>query len=348
MRNFLTIKNIVVTGVAHKQVYDDIRSDLLLSCPEVLVKDFKISHAPVNYHRSDIKPRKSDVYGCSFRAGANKLNLLTTRYVSEVKELWLETGQYEPEYLVIHCINGKRNSEVANDDKPHLILTHLASQEPKAILFAIAGNDDIARQVSSYIDVAVYQNYSKYGGLVSKVFYNEAELFRTTYKEILARSLNGLNDVVCAPGVYSLIDEILGLTEMSCVKLSNLNIRERPKQTAGTTYRYDSIGGAAVNYGYNEAWRQYRDATNQWSAVNKVQNASNKAAYNREKPVAEVVKTALDRLNSDNSDGYFYSDCESSSGQERSQRDSGYVTCASYARSIHNVSDSSSADNEYY
>ena len=339
MRKFLTIKNIVVTGVAHKKVYDEIRSDLFLSCPEVLVKDFKISYAPVNYHRSDIKPRVSDVHGCSFRAGGNKLNLLTTRYVSEIKELWLETGQYDPEYLVIHCINGERNNEVANDDKPHLILTHLVSNEPKAILFAIAGNEDIAKQVSSYIDVAVHQNYNKYGGLVSKVFYNEEELFRTTFKEILARSMDGLNEVVCAPGVYSLIDEILGLTEMSCVKLSNINIRERPKQAIRTVNRNDSIGDAAVNYGYYDA---YRNVTNQWSAANKTQGMNGKVASQYERPIAEVVRATLD------SDGYVYSDCESSSGLERSRKDSGYVTCASYTRSIHNVSDSSSTETGYY
>ena len=340
----MEIKNIVITGVAYKQVYDEVRSDLVISCPEVMVKDFKVSYAPVNYHKSDIRPRKSDIIGTSFRSGGDKLNVLATRYVSEIKEMWLETGQDDPKYIVMHCINSEEGKDVANDDKLHLILNHLKPQEPRAILIAIAGDEEIARQVSNYIDITANQEYGKYSGLMSKIFRNENELFRTTYNEIIARSLSGSEEVKSAPGVYALIDEILNLEGMTCVKLSNANIRQRPREIVRSTAkeaRFNSIGDQYVNAGYNDVWRSYTGEMNRWKQTGQDCGVQQQI----EKPVSEVVKLALDKWKQKNSFDYYYSDSSSDSNQsaQRDSGDSGYVSYASYSKSIRNVSDTDSA-----
>ena len=277
------MKNIVITGVSYRKIYDNIKTDLLLACPEVLVKEFSITYTPVGYHKSDVKPRKSDVTGCSFRSGPNKLNVFATRYLSEVKELWQESNQAEPEYLLIHCINTENESLVAPDDKPHMVIQQLMSPEPRAILFAIAGNDAIASQVSNFIDININNDYGRFGGYVSKVYYNDDELFRTSHNEIVARGIGNSVGTRYAPGVYPLIDDILGLEEVTCVKLSNPNIRPRPTQAARTT-RNDFE--AAVNHGFSTAWKSYdRRYHNQGTPL--YQRLERDEV--KQRPVAEVV-----------------------------------------------------------
>ena len=346
MKGLLTVKNIVITGVSHIKAFEQIRSDLMTSCPEVLVKDIKITYAPVNYHKSDIRPRRNEIVGSSFRSGKTKLNLLATRCVSEVKELWLETAQSDPDYVLIHCINSENSNGVANDDKPYLILTHLLSREPKAIFFAIAGNESIAKQVSNYIDVAVSQDYGKYNGFVTKIFYNDDEPLRNNQDEIIARSMNNAEEIKRAPGIYALIDEVLEQSEVTCAKLSNSNIRERPREMSRAKDVMENIGNAAVNYGYNDCWRQYSEGRD-WRPVSRMAMTSSYARNQSETPVTEVVSKLLNKQNAKKNDEYFYSDTDSSQSQVTGHRDSAYHSTASYTRSIQNVSDSSSADSGY-
>ena len=344
MKDILRTKNIVITGIAYKQVYDEIRGDLTLSCPDVLVKDIKISYPPVNYHKSDIKPRKSDVVGCSFRSQSNKLNVVATRYVSEIRELWVETNQSNPDFLVIHCINSEVSNGVVYEDRPGQILTSLLPQRPRAILFAIAGAEDIAKQVSNYVDIAVRQEYEKYNGFVTKIFHNKDELFRTSYNEIIARKMNSFGTVKYSSGIYSLIDEVLGQRELTCVKLSNVGIRERPKHIArviSSNARNDCIGDPSVNYGYNEGWRQYRQETDQWRAPT---TDAGGGEYH-ERSVSETVKNLLDRWKHKSPYEYYYSESESSQSAYRENGESGYTSFASYTRPICNVSDTDSAGN---
>ena len=346
MKGHLRVTNIVITGVSYTKVYEEIRSDLMTSCPEVLVKDIKISYAPVNYHKSDIKPRRNDIVGSSFRSGRIKLNLLATRCVSEIRELWLETAQSDPDYVLIHCVNSENSNGIANDDKPYLILTHLLSREPKAIFFAIAGKENIAKQVSSYIDVAVSQDYGKYSGFVTKIFYNDDEPFRNSQDEIIARSMNNVEETRHAPGIYALIDDILEQYEVTCVKLSNSNIRERPREVSRAKDVTENIGNAAVSFGFNDCWRQYSEGRD-WRPVSRMAMTSGYARNQSETPVTEVVSKLLNKQNAKKNDEYFYSDTDSSQSQLTEHRDSAYHSTASYTRSIRNVSDSSSADSGY-
>ena len=328
------MKNIVITGVQYRKIFDEVKADLVLACPEVLVKDISISYAAVGYHRSDVKPRKSDVVGCSFRSGQYKLNIFATRYTSEVKELWQETGQANPEFLLIHCINLDNSSMVAPDDRPYMIIQHLLAPEPKAILFAIAGNEGIANNVSNYIDININNEYGKYGGLVSKVYYNDNEVFRTSFNELVARGINGSVGTRYAPGVYPLIDEILDLEEVTCTKLSNPNIRPRPRQPA-RTMRNDRIdSGSAVDYGFSNTWRSY--SGNHFGQGNPLYQRLERD--NKQRPVSEVVNKVLDTWKPKSSIDYYYSSSSSNQSLDH-QNDNGYHTLASNASHIQDVSD---------
>lgn len=222
-----TIKNIVVTGARHEEVFDEITEDLKSGCPEVTLRTHSLDYPDPGYNPSELRVKKYGARVYSFSRGKNTINVISIRSVAGLDDLWEDLNIKFPAWVLLHTTNKENEALVIVNDRPHILWSNIMQNQPCAIMFLITGGTMVSKNVSTYLDTAVPQDFKLYPGYVVKIIYSEQSSFRRGHSELIARRINARNaNVVLASGVYELIDKFLALNELTCLELSD---KSRPR-----------------------------------------------------------------------------------------------------------------------